>query len=237
MFVSLWMFGMYILRYVAFLIGYVSNGHAFPKPLTPEEEKKYILLASQGDASAREVLIERNLRLVAHVVKKYSQSTYDPDDLISIGTIGLIKAINSYNFEKKTKLATYAARCIENEILMVMRSGKKLQNEVSLQDSLGHDAEGNEITLMDILPNENDDILEKIGHQMDVKRLYAAIEKTLHGREREIIMLRYGLGHKPLTQREIAAQMDISRSYVSRIEKKALHKLFCAMEEEQDELK
>ncbi len=225
MFASLGMLGLYVLRYAAFLLGYLSNNHAFPKPLSPEEEAHYLRLAAQGDSQAQNILIERNLRLVAHVVKKYAQSGYDSDDLISIGTIGLIKAIHSYNYEKKTKLATYAARCIENEILMVMRSGKKLQGEVSLQDSLGHDAEGNEITLMDILPYETDDILDEIGHNMDVKRLYAAIQSTLTGRERDIVLLRYGLTGRPYTQREIAKNMNISRSYVSRIEKKALEKL------------
>lgn len=216
----------YLLRYGAFLLSYVSTTNSFPKPLPPAEEERLIKLATAGDEEARNTLIEHNLRLVAHVVKKYSQGTgYDGDDLISIGTIGLIKAINSYDGTKKTRLATYAARCIENEILMLMRKNKKTSQEISLSDCLGHDTDGNEVTFMDVLPADDEEIADTVGLNMDIKKLYEYINKCLSGREREIIILRYGLTGKPLAQREIAKSMGISRSYVSRIEKKALQKL------------
>lgn len=217
---------LYLLRYGAFLLSYVSNTNAFPKPLSPKEEEHYLKLACTGDESAKDVLVEHNLRLVAHVVKKYSATgNFDSDDLISIGTIGLIKAINSFDGSKNTRLATYAARCIENEILMLMRSNKKISQEVSLNDCLGHDTDGNEVTFMDILPSEEEEVADTVGLNIDIRNLYQYIDKTLKDREKEIILLRYGLNGRPYTQREIAKNMGISRSYVSRIEKKALQKL------------
>ncbi|MBE7010305.1 MAG: RNA polymerase sporulation sigma factor SigK [Ruminococcaceae bacterium] len=227
MFSSIAFFLVYLLRYGAFLLSYVSNNtNAFPRPLSPKEESEYLALAQQGDTDAKNKLIEHNLRLVAHVAKKYNQiPSTEADDLISIGTIGLIKGISSYNDSKKTKLATYAARCIENEILMYIRSGKKLQNEISLNECLGHDSDGNEITFMDILTAEDVDVAELADLNIDKKKLYQYIDEVLNEREKEIICLRYGLAGKPITQRQIAKNMNISRSYVSRIEKKALQKL------------
>lgn len=205
-------------------IGVLNTG-CFPQPLTKAEEEYYLEEFRKGNEDARNVLIERNLRLVAHIVKKYS-ATGENDDLISIGTIGLIKGISSFNSDKKTKLATYVARCIENEILMSIRHEKKFQNQVSLNEPIGYDGEGNEVSLMDILQSDNEDICEKIDRDNMVSRLYRSIRQSLAGREREIIHLRYGLcGKKPLTQREVAKALGISRSYVSRIEKKALAKL------------
>lgn len=235
MFSSFFALFLYFMRCGAFLLSYVSNTNAFPKPLSPKEEEHFLKLAHDGDAEASNILIEHNLRLVAHIVKKYSANTnYDSDDLISIGTIGLIKAIRSFDGKKNTRLATYAARCIENEILMLMRSGKKTAQEVSLNDCLGHDSDGNEITFMDILPSEENEIADTVGLNLDIKNLYQYIEKALDEREKEIILLRYGLNGRAKTQREIAKNMGISRSYVSRIEKKALKKLkLCFCEEKQ----
>lgn len=227
MFSSLWLMLIGFFRYGQFLLGYVSgNANTFPKPLSPKEEADCLERFWAGDESARDVLIEHNLRLVAHVAKKYTQTaSADHEDLISIGTVGLIKAVNSFNGDKKTRLATYAARCIENEILMCMRSSKKLQQEISLNECLGHDSDGNEITFMDILTAEDEDVAEKADLNMDIKRLYEHIGTALTEREKTIIMLRYGLSGKAVTQRKIAKEMGISRSYVSRIEKKALQKL------------
>ncbi len=183
----------------------------------------------EGDSYCRNRLIEHNLRLVAHVVKKYSNSTYEPDDLISIGTIGLIKAIDSFNQEKGIRLATYASRCIENELLMLMRSSRKQSREVSLFDPIGSDKEGNTIQLLDICVAEEIDIVEQMEEEQNLSKLQDYIDKVLTKREREIIVLRYGLcGEKETTQREIADKFQISRSYVSRIEKKALKKLKAA---------
>ena len=205
-------------------IGLLHSG-SFPEPLTEVEEAYYLEKFKQGDEDARNILIERNLRLVAHIVKKYA-SAGDGDDLISIGTIGLIKGISSYNTDKKTKLATYVARCIENEILMSLRREKKFQNQVSLNEPIGFDGEGNEVTLIDVLQSENEDICERLDRDSIVERLYKNIKTSLQKREQDIIRLRYGLcGCDPLTQREVAKVMGISRSYVSRIEKKALGKL------------
>lgn len=208
-----------------FTVSYVTNVSSFAKPLTSEEEETYIRKCQMGDKDARNILIEHNLRLVAHVVKKYPAAG-DTDDLISIGTIGLIKAIGTFKGDKGTRLATYAARCIENEILMSMRQSKKRQNEVLLQDPVGKDAEGKEISLMDKLGNEGEDIFDEVENKMQIKELYGKIGALLTDREREIIELRYGLGgRRVFTQKEIASVMGISRSYVSRIEKKALGKL------------
>lgn len=216
-----------------FLIGYVSNANSFPQPLSPEEEHEYIEKYKKGDEDARNVLIERNLRLVAHIVKKYSSSGNDSDDLISIGTIGLIKAITTFDNEKGTRLATYAARCIENEILMQIRSNKKLQSEVSLQDPIGVDREGNEIMLIDVIGNESESVVEEVELKMQVKRLYTKMKCVLKSREKTVLELRYGLTNgNSKTQREIAKMLGISRSYVSRIEKKAIKKLSKELKQE-----
>ncbi len=200
---------------------------SFEKPLTPEEEVNYLTkFKEENDESAKEILIERNMRLVAHIAKKYNNSSEDQDDLISIGTIGLIKAIETYNVDKGTKLATYASKCIENEILMNIRTNKKNKGQVSLQDPIGMDKEGNEISLIDVLGTDIDYILEQVELKVQISKLYEQLDKILTKREKEIILLRYGLttyGYK--TQREIAQQLNISRSYVSRIEKRALKRL------------
>lgn len=210
-----------------FLHGYVSNGYIFPKPLSAKEEEKYLALCRGGDEDARRILIEHNLRLVAHIAKKYSPTPgYDVDDLISIGTIGLIKAIDSFDESKNIRLATYASRCISNEILMLMRASKNRKKEVSLEEPIGTDSEGNTISLLNILCNEDGDIEGEISTKMLVKKLYKAIDERLLPRERQIINMRYGLdGKDGITQREIASKLNISRSYVSRIETKALFKL------------
>jgi RNA polymerase sporulation-specific sigma factor len=208
------------------MCGYVSNPNSFPQPLTPEEEQKYMEMYKNSDEEARNILIERNLRLVAHIVKKYNSYGNDIDDLISIGTIGLIKAITTFDNLKGTRLATYAARCIENEILMQIRSNKKTQNEVSLQDPIGVDRDGNEITLIDVVGNEADSVLDEVELKMQVKRLYNKMQDVLKKREKTVLELRYGLlNGSGKTQREIAKMLGISRSYVSRIEKKAIKKL------------
>lgn len=216
----------YLLRYGAFLLSYVSNANSFPKPLSPKEEEELLELSKSGDKNAKDKLVEHNLRLVAHIAKKYSQNfSMDSDDLISVGTIGLIKAVNSYNGKKSVRLATYAARCIENEILMMMRSNKKFAKEVSLNESLGGDSEGNEVTLMDILAVEDEDVYDEVSLGMDAEKVYKSLNQCLNEREKQIIILRYGLCSKEYTQREIAKKLGISRSYVSRIEKKALSKM------------
>lgn len=209
-----------------FLVGYVSNYSLFPEPLSPEEEKIYLEKYENGDEDAKKVLIERNLRLVAHIAKKYSNSSVEQEDIISIGTIGLIKAVNSFKGNKGVRLGTYAARCIENEILMHFRATKKIQQEVSLNESIGQDKEGNVITFIDVIENENVSIDEQIDLKMKVKKLYEKISKVLHDREKTIIELRFGLnGAEPKTQNEVAKMLGISRSYVSRIETKAIGKL------------
>lgn len=206
-----------------FLMLRLGSAGSFPKPLKPEEEEKYVRLwAEQGDMEARNVLIERNMRLVAHVMKKYYTASEDMDDLISIGTIGLIKGINTYRPDKGVKLATYASRCIENEVLMHFRSMKKTAGDVSLSDSLDVDGEGMGVSLMDMLCCE-DEALERVGYVQLLQQLRESVDTVLDTRQAEIIRLRYGLtGGQPLTQRETAKQLGISRSYVSRIEKKAL---------------
>ena len=209
----------------AYFISYIKS-KTFDLPLTFKEEQFYLQKKCNGDKAARDLLIEKNLRLVAHIAKKYNNNRDLQEDLISIGTIGLIKAIDSYSIDKKTKLATYASKCIENEILMNIRSNKKNKMQVSLQDPIGVDKEGNAISLIDILGTDEDYVVDKVELKMKISKLYEKIEKVLTEREKEIIKLRYGLtpsGYK--TQREIAQQLDISRSYVSRIEKKALKKL------------
>ena len=202
---------------------------SFLQPLSTEEEEQLLQKMREGDVSCRNRLIEHNLRLVAHVVKKYSNTIYETDDLLSIGTIGLIKAIDSFNQEKGIRLATYASRCIENELLMLMRSGKKQSKEVSLYEPIGSDKEGNTIQLLDVCVAEEVDIVEQMEEKQKLAKLREYIDKVLSEREKEIIILRYGLyGGREITQREIAERLNISRSYVSRIEKKALKKLKAA---------
>ena len=202
-----------------------GNPGSFPKPLSAAEEKAYLERFAAGDMDARNVLVEHNLRLVAHIVKKYYTQESEQDDLISIGTIGLIKGISSFKPEKNTRLATYAARCIENEILMYFRSRKKSQNEVSLSDSIDTDQDGNSLYLMDIV-GVDDTMYADLQDKEDCVRVRALVREVLTPREREIVSLRYGLaGQMPRTQREIASKLGISRSYVSRIEKRALEKL------------
>lgn len=205
---------------------YFSSITSFPKPLTAEQERECLLRYRDGDLEVKNILIEHNLRLVAHIVKKYSNFSKDTDDLISIGTIGLIKGITSFDVDKGTRLATYAARCIENEILMNIRATKKQKKEVSLQAPIGTDKEGNDISLLDVLCNDHDSVLDQVDFKIELKKLYEKMKHTLQDREAMVLQMRYGLENKEeKTQREIADMMGISRSYVSRIEKKALKKL------------
>ena len=207
-----------------------GSGGSFPRPLSAEEERKYLSLAAEGDEEARAILIEHNLRLVAHIVKKYYSTTCDQDDLISIGTVGLIKGITSYRPDRGVRLATYASRCVENEILMYFRSQRKSAGDISLSEALDNDGEGG-LSMQDVL-YEEEDILERLAMKEDSRRLRQLVGTALDGREREIIELRYGLGGlPPLPQREVAGKLGISRSYVSRLEKKALEKLRKRMEE------
>ena len=210
----------------------LSNGTgSFPKPLSAKEEQHYLSLAAQGDLDARNILIERNLRLVAHIMKKYYTQTSDQEDLISIGTIGLIKGISTFDSSKGARLATYAARCVENEILMYFRSQKKSASDVSLSDYIETGKDGTALSLMDVICSD-DDLFEQLYDKEIYAKLYEMIDSHLDPREKKIIIMRYGIGNqKPLTQREIAQQCGISRSYVSRIEKKALQKLERALSE------
>lgn len=207
------------------LASYITNGNVFPMPLGEEDEAEFLSRMEEGDETARNTLVERNLRLVAHMVKKFDSTGQDPDDLISIGTIGLIKAINTYNRRKRTRLATYAARCIENEILMYLRSIKKLRSEVMLYDPIGSDKEGNEISLLDILGTDPDAVMESVALEVEREKLYENIRRLSH-REKHVLEMRYGLvdGIRK-TQRDISRRLGISRSYVSRIEKRAITKL------------
>ena len=208
-----------------------GSGGSFPRPLKAAEEKMYLERCAQGDLEARNILVEHNLRLVAHIVKKYYAQTGDQDDLISIGTIGLIKGITTFKPDKKVRLATYASRCIENEILMYFRSQRKYQGDVSLSDSLDSDGEGSALSLMDVI-RVDDDMLENLDTRESCQKVRRCVDRCLSGREAKVITLRYGLdGEPPRTQREIAAACGISRSYVSRLEKKALEKLREAMEQ------
>ena len=209
----------------------ISGGGSFPKPLTAEEERMYLQRSAAGDLEARNILIERNLRLVAHIMKKYYSQSADQEDLISIGTIGLIKGISTFDAAKGARLATYAARCVENEILMYFRSQKKTAGDVSLSDYIETGKDGNALSLMDIVSSE-EDLFERLSDREDCVRLYRMMDACLTEREKTVLTLRYGLGERtPRTQREIAAVCGISRCYVSRIEKKALHKLALAMED------
>lgn len=205
--------------------GYVNQVSFFPKPLTPEEELETLQRFHSGDMKAKEKLINHNLRLVAHIVKKYTNAG-EADDLISAGSIGLIKAINTYKIGKDTQLSTYAARCIENEILMLIRVNKKHTQSMSLAESLGTDKDGNEICLMDILPDEDRNTIEETENKILGEKLHQVIQKTLSKREYQILCMRYGLnGSTPLTQREVASKLNISRSYISRLETKAINEL------------
>ena len=215
---------LYFLSKIFCFTSYVNNKGSFPKPLPPDEEKKYLEAAKNGDKAAREILIRHNLRLVAHIVKKYSNAG-EADDLISVGSIGLIKGIETFEYGKGSQLATYAAKCIENEILMYIRANKKHRQNVSLGESVGTDKEGNEITLMDILPMREESDFSKVETNILMERIVKIIETQLPEREREIIKLRYGIGSVSHTQIEVAEKLGISRSYVSRIEKKALGKI------------
>ncbi len=213
-----------LLKSMLFFTGSYSN-NVFPEPLSSEEEEKCITEMLKGNQKARNKLIEHNLRLVAHIVKKFDSKDTDSDDLISIGTIGLIKGIDTYNNDRKTKITTYAARCIQNEILMYFRSNKKYGPTISLNDAIGHDKEGNEINLLDVIKDKNMDLLENVDLKNNILLLQKYI-KLLNKREKEIIIKRYGLNnHKEMTQKEIADELNISRSYVSRIEKRALTKM------------
>lgn len=206
-------------------VSYIKN-NAFPQPLTEEEEERSLEQMARGDQAARNRLIEHNLRLVAHIVKKFENTSEDTEDLISIGTIGLIKAIESYKANKGTKLATYAARCIENEILMHLRSLKKVKKDVSLHDPIGTDKEGNEIRLLDIIGTEREEVEDEVELKIERVKIYQHLH-ILDQREQEVIRKRFGLiDGEEMTQREIAKELGISRSYVSRIEKRALIKLF-----------
>lgn len=214
------------------LVAFVKN-NVFPKPLTEQEEADALQRMSEGDETARNKLIEHNLRLVAHIVKKYDNTGQDQEDLISIGTIGLIKAIENYSPGKGTKLATFAARCIENEILMVLRSAKKTRKDVSLNEPVGTDKEGNEMSLIDLLGTDPDEVHDLVASQLERSRIYKHLH-VLDLREKEVIAYRFGLvyGGEERTQREIANALGISRSYVSRIEKRALMKLYQAFMKE-----
>jgi len=214
------------LKQLSTLVSYVKN-NAFPQPLSEEEEAMHLKRMMDGDQESRNILIEHNLRLVAHIVKKFDNTGEDLEDLISIGTIGLIKAIESFSPGKGTKLATYAARCIENEILMYLRSLRKTRKDVSLHDPIGQDKEGNEITLSDILGTEPDEVVDKVQLKIEKSKIYENMD-ILDEREQEVIRGRFGLdgGGGERTQREIARELGISRSYVSRIEKRALMKLY-----------
>jgi len=209
-----------------FLFGHLTGGNSFPMPLAADAEQKYLREYANGCQDAKNILIEHNLRLVAYVTKKYNNHAKDNEDLISVGTIGLIKAVASYKPDKGTRLATYAIRCIENEILMFIRSGKKRGSDIYLQDIVGVDREGNEVRVEDKIADDKDPIDDQVSLKAQIRRLMEIIPRALHGRERIVIEMRYGLnGYDEMTQREIAVKLNISRSYVSRIEKKALHKL------------
>ena len=213
-----------VIQNILLFLGFVS-GNAFPKPLSKKEEEKYISLWEEGDERAKNILIEHNLRLVAHIAKKYAGEN-NFDDLVSVGTIGLIKGINTFDKSKTSKLTTYIARCIENEVLMTMRASKRISNEVSLEESIGTDKEGNNMTFSDILQADTDDISDIIALKIDIKKLYSAMSEVLTNDEKNILCWRYGLlNEKRKTQKEVSDILGISRSYVSRIEKKAIKKL------------
>lgn len=208
-----------------FFTGSFADGTSYPKPLSKEDEEKYLKLAREGDKYAKDVLVRHNMRLVAHIVKKYGGAA-ETDDMISVGSIGLIKAINTYEAGHGTRLATYTARCIENEILMLIRAGKKHKRNVSLSDPVGCDKDGNELTIMDLLFEKEDKVFGSVEQSLMQEKFVSAIKRLLTERETIIICMRYALtGGAPMAQRQVAAKLKISRSYVSRIEKRALEKL------------
>ncbi|MBQ4053473.1 MAG: RNA polymerase sporulation sigma factor SigK [Clostridia bacterium] len=214
-----------ILGKIVFFTGSLGTKNSFPKPLSKEEEEKYLSLVAKGDKNAKDILVKHNMRLVAHIVKKYTGSA-ETDDLISVGSIGLIKAIGTYQAGHGTTLATYTARCIENEILMLIRANKKHKNTLSLSDPVGIDKDGNELTLMDLLFEKEDCVFEEVERSVRREKLLVQIKKILSEREYTILCLRYALkGGIPLPQREVANVLKISRSYISRIEKHAIEKL------------
>lgn len=221
-----------LLNFLSFIVGKLFffcgsiTGDSFPRPLSSDEEKKYLkLFKEENDLNAKNMLIKHNLRLVAHIVKKY-QGADETDDLISTGTIGLIKAINTYDEDKGTQLATYSARCIENEILMLLRANKKYAGTVSLSDAVGTDKDGNELTLMDLLADDGESVIDVVGKKLERKKFLHLLRNCLNDREFTVICLRYGLkGGSPLPQREVASFLKISRSYISRIEKKSIEKI------------
>lgn len=223
----------YFLNKVLFFAGSVVSGTSFPKPLSTKEESECICLMKQGDIEARNKLINHNMRLVAHVVKKYAGAA-ENDDLISVGSIGLIKAIDSFEPNKGTALATYTARCIENEILMLLRNSKKYKNDISLSEPVGEDKDGNELTLMDLLSEKEDVVFAEVDKSIEREKFIAFLKKHLTNREFTVISLRYGLkGERSYAQREVASFLRISRSYISRIEKKAIEKLKDAVKNNQ----
>lgn len=221
----------YLLGKLTFFAGTVLSGSSFPKPLSQEEERQAIAEMKAGNKEARDKLITHNMRLVAHVVKKYNGAA-ETDDLISVGSIGLIKAVNTYKDDKGTVLATFAARCIENEILMLLRSNKKRKNDVYLSDTIGSDKDGNELTLMDLLYEKEDSVFKEVDKGIEREKFLQFIKNELTEREYTVLCLRYGLkGDKNYAQREVAKFLRISRSYISRIEKKAVEKLKAAVKE------
>ncbi len=216
---------LFILGKIIFFTGSIATGSSFPKPLSSEEERECIERMRAGDAKSKEKLINHNMRLVVHIVKKYTGSA-ETDDLISVGSIGLIKAVNTYQPNKGTQLATYTARCIENEILMLLRSNKKFKNDVYLSDPVGADKDGNELTLMDLLCEKEDTVFQQVDKSIEREKFLRFIRSVLTEREFRVLCLRYGLkGGKNYAQREVALFLKISRSYISRIEKKAIEKL------------
>ena len=226
----------FIVGKIVFLCASIA-GDSFPKPLSKEEERKYLIAFKNGDLDAKEKLIKHNLRLVAHVVKKY-QGAYDNDDLISVGTIGLVKAINSYDLSKGVQLATYTARCIENEILMLLRANKKYKANVSISEIVGCDKDGNELNLIDLLCSDEESVLTQVEQNLFYEKLLCTIKECLSEREFTVIVLRFGLkGNKPLCQREVSSLLRISRSYISRIEKKSIEKIRKYIEENKIQLK
>lgn len=215
-----------LLSELRFLIGHISEKSYFPKPLTKSEEKTYVERYHNGDQEAFDKLVEHNMRLVAHIAKKYASDRHEFDDIISIGSIGLIKAVKSFNSDKSTHLVTYASKCIDNEILMYLRATKKQKNEISLSEPVGVDKEGNEVTLIDILKSGDVDVIDNVDTRFQVRKMLKKMTDLLDDRENRVMILRYGLGgRKPLTQRETAKILNISRSYVSRIEKSAFNKI------------
>ncbi len=220
----MWSVMMQVLSRMVFMVLSVVGGNSFPKPLTAKQERDALAAMAAGDAAARQRLIEHNLRLVAHIIKKHYANARDQEDLISIGTIGLIKAVDTFNSDKGSRLATYASRCIENEILMHFRAAKKTERDVSLSEPIDTDSEGRPLTLMDVLAQE-DTILEDLDRQMNLQRLDGYLRTCLEPREQTVLRLRYGLDGEPLAQWQVAEKLGISRSYVSRLETRALGKL------------